>query len=124
MQNNFSEYIYQTYFIILITGIFSALAGYLGIVGICNDSKCMLCISPALYGIILLMNAASLTYICILYYHHLNGLNGSGFDPRVIVGSAKDLRIYGSAWIVTFFFGVVLSSGLATQWIRQEAPDN
>ena len=76
-----SKFIYMVNLIYLVTGIFSALTGSLGILGTYKDSKCILCTSAVLYTIILLTIAALLIFFCTQHP------TGSSIDPTVIVCS-------------------------------------
>ena len=103
-----SKFIYMVNLIYLVTGIFSALTGSLGILGTYKDSKCILCTSAVLYTIILLTIAALLIFFCTQHP------TGSSIDPTVIVCSV---------WIIMSIVGGTLSFGLAgvtCQWFSQE----
>ena len=103
-----SKFIYIVNLIYLVTGIFSALTGSLGILGTYKDSKCILCTSAVLYTIILLTIAALLIFFCTQHP------TGSSIDPTVIVCSV---------WIIMSIVGATLSSALAgepCQWFSQE----
>ena len=103
-----STLIYIVNLIYLVSGIFSALTGSLGILGTYKDSKCILCTSAVLNTIILLTIAALLIFICAQHP------TGSSVDPTVIVCSV---------WIIVSIVGATLSSALAgepCQWFSQE----
>ena len=110
-----SSFAYIPYLIVLVTGIFSALTGSLGILGTCQESKCMLYTSAVLYAIIFLITAASLIYTCTQ-------------NPKRIVYAMKEndpTLIAGFVWIITSFLGAVLShelGGLSCQCNQQDAP--
>ena len=105
-----AEFVYMTNLIILITGIFSALSGSLGILGKGMNSKGIMCTSAVFYTIIFLTKASSFIFICVKYHKNI---------------VKDDFQMTVSfVWIITSIVGAVLNielGGVPCQCNQQDA---